>query len=245
MEMEKKPLKFETPRENATIWRYMDFTEFVSLLERQELFFSRADKLGDPFEGACPKANVEYRLETLRKLLGDRNIQTETVSEFYKLLRGFTAVNCWHINIYESAAMWKLYLKSNEGIAIKSTFKRLRESLGQRPDTICKVQYIDYKRDTMPVHFLAPFMYKRKSFEHEAELRAIIQRLPKRGFSKRSKRPFDEGIYVLVKLNVLINRIYLAPQTPDWQLELVESVTEKYGLKKKVVRSILDEKPIY
>jgi hypothetical protein len=37
--------------ENAKIWRYMDFTKFVSLLEKKALFFCRADKLGDPFEG--------------------------------------------------------------------------------------------------------------------------------------------------------------------------------------------------
>ena len=24
------------------------------------------------------------------------------------------AVNCWHLNEHESAAMWKVYLKSNE-----------------------------------------------------------------------------------------------------------------------------------
>ena len=39
--------------------------------------------------------------------------------------RDCTAVNCWHINEHESAAMWDLYLKSNEGIAIQSTYQKL------------------------------------------------------------------------------------------------------------------------
>ena len=29
---------------DVKIWRYMDFTKFISLLSRKELFFPRADK---------------------------------------------------------------------------------------------------------------------------------------------------------------------------------------------------------
>jgi hypothetical protein len=38
---------------DATIWRYMDFATFLSLLDRSALFFVRLDKLAevDPFEG--------------------------------------------------------------------------------------------------------------------------------------------------------------------------------------------------
>jgi hypothetical protein len=52
-----------TPPEDptATIWRYMDFTKLVSLLETKSLFFARADKLGDAFEGSMPHQNVNQR----------------------------------------------------------------------------------------------------------------------------------------------------------------------------------------
>ena len=36
---------FNPPSDNATLWRYMDFTKFVSLLDKSALFFVRADKL--------------------------------------------------------------------------------------------------------------------------------------------------------------------------------------------------------
>ena len=39
------------PSSDAILWRYMDFTKYVSLLEKRALFFARADKLEDPFEG--------------------------------------------------------------------------------------------------------------------------------------------------------------------------------------------------
>ena len=238
-------IKFDVPDENATIWRYLDFTKFVDMLNTQCLFFARVDKLGDDFEGSCPKANLEYRLETLSNMVG-KQIEADSISEFYKLLREFTAVNCWYINEYESAAMWTLYLKSNEGIALQSSYRRLRDSfIDQKPNKICKVQYIDYGKDTMSIEFLAPYVHKRKSFEHESELRAIIQRLPRRGFSKRSKRPFDMGIRIQVDLDVLIEKIYVTPQTPDWQFDLIKSLVQRSDLQKEVVRSILDDKPIY
>ena len=46
---------------NTKIWRYLDFTKFVSLLQRKALFFCRSDRLGDSFEGSFSKANVENR----------------------------------------------------------------------------------------------------------------------------------------------------------------------------------------
>ena len=52
---------FHTPDGDAVVWRYMDFTKFVSLLDRRALFFARAHKLGDPFEGTMTRANLEER----------------------------------------------------------------------------------------------------------------------------------------------------------------------------------------
>ena len=42
----------QIPPFDSVIWRYMNFAQLVSLLDREALFFCRADKLGDPFEGA-------------------------------------------------------------------------------------------------------------------------------------------------------------------------------------------------
>ena len=38
----------DPPPADAILWRYMDFTKFVALLEMKSLFFARADKLNDP-----------------------------------------------------------------------------------------------------------------------------------------------------------------------------------------------------
>jgi len=37
------------------------FTKFVSLIDSRRLYFTRADKFDDPFEGSWPKMNVVAR----------------------------------------------------------------------------------------------------------------------------------------------------------------------------------------
>ena len=50
-----------TPTDEAILWRYMDFTKFVSLLDKQALFFASITSLEDPFEGSLPVANMNVR----------------------------------------------------------------------------------------------------------------------------------------------------------------------------------------
>lgn len=239
---------FEKPAdENAKIWKYMDFTKFVSLLYKSALFFARADKLDDPFEGSYSKANVKLRPDVYKEIPPDT---LGNLSQFFRQLPKYTVINSWHLSECEPAAMWKLYLKSNEGIAIRSTFNQLKDCFKNenREIHIGKVKYIDYEKDWLPEgNVLYPFVHKRKSFEHEQELRAVIQSFSynKKGEISWSKPPFDDGIYVQVDLDVLIDKIYLSPTSPKWLFELVISVTGKYNLDKEVHQSSLDTAPVY
>ncbi len=238
---------FEKPdNENATIWRYMDFTKFVILLDKSALFFCRADKLGDPFEGSYPKANVKLRKTELQQAVKEGALSPDLPIDKINAYMGnnlknfleFASVSCWCLSEYESAALWKLYIKSDQGVAIRSTFHCLKTSF--RDDSsdifIGKVKYIDYQKDIFPTkNPLYPFIYKRKSFEYEQELRAVTTEFP----------PSEHDKYITVDLDVLIDRIYVAPSSPDWFFELVKSVTKKYDLDKEVTRSALDAKPLY
>ncbi len=239
---------FEKPRdENAAIWRYLDFTKFVSLLDKKALFFSRADKLEDPFEGSYSKANVKMRPEVYKDIPPNKLL---TLVELYKELVSHTFISCWHLSEHESAAMWKLYLKSNDGIAIRSTFGQLKRCFSDenRNIYIGRVKYIDYENDWMPEgNALYPFVHKRRSFEHEQELRAVIQEFSfnSNGGINLYKPLLYDGIYIQVDLDVLLDRIYVAPTSPQWLLELVKSVTRVYGLDKEVLQSVLDDVPVY
>lgn len=44
------------------LWRYIDFTKFVSMLDKGGLYFPNAASLNDPFEGSVPRRNYEARI---------------------------------------------------------------------------------------------------------------------------------------------------------------------------------------
>lgn len=97
---------------NKKIWRYMDFTKFMAMLEEGGLFFSCVGKMDDPFEGSLTKLN-----KTLRPLMHKND---NALPNAIANLRNEVAVNCWHASDYESAAMWELYSKSEEAVCIQS-----------------------------------------------------------------------------------------------------------------------------
>ena len=255
---------------DAKIWRYMDLAKFLSLLDKHSLYFTRLDQLSkfDPFEGYYTNLNLEFdkqkfedmpedwkessgiKDEKIFKVIVDGN---KRVRELVKYLRTISFVNSWHIKDHESAAMWKIYLSSDEGIAIQSTYQRLIDSLASYDKFeihVGLIKYIDYEKEVIPMgNLLSPFVYKRKSFEYEDELRALIW-TPQHGMndllnSKNNKYKGIFGLYVPVDLERLIERIFVSPNAPSWILELIKIVTTKFGLKKEVAQSNLTTSPVY
>ena len=235
-----------TPDEGDIIWRYMDLTRFISLAESRSLFFCRADLFQDAFEGSLTKVNVERR-----EALGpDDPTDAADIDQQYRKMREWTAINCWSCGKHESAAMWSLYCPEGLGVAIHTTFGRLCEAFKachQWKVNVSRVTYIDYDQTPVPDrHFLAPFLHKRKSFEHEHEVRAVIQRARDPTMPDRAS-PFARigGIQAAVELDTLIERIYVSPTAPEWYFELIKGITSRYQIASTVHQSSLSGDPIY
>ena len=226
-----------TEQVDAVIWRYMDLSKLLFILENQALFFSRVDLLGDPFEGSFSRANLRMRNEVYVDIPENQRIQMfSTRGRHLQRIRPYTCVNCWRLSQYESDAMWKLYLKSGEGFAIRSTFDRFRDALGNDPQTIYigMVRYVDFDQDCIPESNLYyPFLHKNIAFRHEAELRALISSPidpPGATQTNFSLPPPNGGRVIQVDINRLIDRIVLAPTSPDWLMQLIVSILHHYNL---------------
>lgn len=242
------------------IWRYMDFTKYVSLLDTRSLYFSRADLLGDPFEGSQPHLSLR-RGSTAQELAEKTQFPSNDTSLFRiainTFLMGVSAtvsvenirlrlehyISCWHMNSRESAAMWDLYSNTGKGISIRSTYGKLKKSV-PKGTKIGIVEYIDYKTYKETPSPMKTFFLKRQSFSHEHEIRAVIQN--ENGNNKTNGNP-DEGIHQPINLKQLIDGIYVAPFAPDWMLDLVRSVAVKLGgLNPDIVtRSEMEEDPLF
>ncbi len=231
---------FESPTDHdVKVWRYLDFTKFVALLDARALFFTRADQFLDPFEGALPRASIAPGTPTD----GDTLARLGAMRE--RILRQ-VGIASWHMNEHESAAMWSLYLKSDEGVAIQSTYRRLTNAFRECDEAIHVgvVQYIDFDHETIPwgSNVLFPFVYKRKSFDFERELRAVVWRPPVDG---RSALDDNFGTATPIDLEQLIERIYVAPSAPHWFAALVRSVLARYQIDLPIEQSKLGESPIF
>ncbi len=226
---------------NVKIWRYMDFTKYVSLLDKQALFFSRSDLLNDPHEGANSHANIKIRSKDDFYKDAPQSF-FDQISQYTIWLRQWTYVNCWHMNEHESTAMWQLYAKTNEAVALQSTFKKLHDHLPENCH-VGKVNYIDYSKDLLPDgNFFYPFVHKRKSFEHEREIRAVTSDW---GHHNEKETNPNNGRHININLENLIEKVYIAPTAQAWFVELVERITKKYTFKFTIMPSSLDEKPIF
>lgn len=244
--------------DSISIWRYMDFTKLVFMLEKKAMFFIRGDMLPDPFEGSFPIPTVESRPIRYKSLSAEH---LKRLSHGLKHSRKLAYINCWHIGDHESAAMWKLYLKSDEGIAIKSTTKRLNECFDSTTDkrliTTGRVRYINYDLEQISEgNLLFPFFHKRMSFQHENEYRAVIIHVaPEFITDKRDEKGNAEieltrevknpGLYVSVSLDTLIDSIYVCPSAEEWFYELIRLVVSRYALNKEVKKSDLTRDPVY
>ena len=244
-------LPFEAPNDpEVSIWRYMDFAKFVAMLESESLWFSRMDCLGDPFEGSTPKAELDY-WESLRNENPEKKDVADHNEDMFRTMAGYsrqnTYVNCWHINEHESDAMWQLYSKVEASIAVRSSFALFREVLPAEVD-LGIVKYIDYETEKVPLgNIISYCMHKRKSFEHERELRALIWGLGVNAKTREPKWPVEtgaSGIEVAVDLTGLISEIVLAPSSPKWFEQLVRSVVKRYGHCFCVYRSRMEREPL-
>lgn len=233
--MYKEHSSFKIPENGVKLWRYMDLSKFIYLLSGK-LFLTRMDKFEDKFECTYPKFNKKKRPDVYNSILRDCKEVEKICNDFEiasQILKRTSYACCWHINNYESAAMWRLYLNSNEGIAIQTNINKLISSLrnDKKDIFIGNVNYIDYESEYLPEdNLLNLLLYKRKSFEHEKELRCV--------YTDFMEVTDDvPGKDVAVDLNQLIEKIYISPYAPQYLKEIIEDVIQKYGYNFEVIKS--------
>lgn len=236
--------------EQIPIWRYMDFTRYVAMLEEQGVFFARVDQLNDRFEGSIPEPSAK-QYEAAQRELSEAGLRLNgnerlPYRELLRKVRPWVLVSSWHMNEQESAAMWSLYGHSENAIAVRSTYAKLRDVLQAAKEEIYlgAVRYISYEDDAIPLeHLLWPFIHKRRSFEHERELRALM--LDEQEALSGNAPPAGGGAWVKTSLGDLIDAVYVAPDAEPWVRELVERASQKYGLTQPVRQSALDKDPLF
>jgi hypothetical protein len=207
--------------------------------------------MGDPFEGhySRPTAMSEESFvaaqmtDPVFAAMGEathrRNFR-KIISDVSKEKQNLF-VNCWHMNEYESLAMWKLYASQDEAICIQSNFRTLEQLLPGK-SLLGIVKYIDYERQYISVTDAFQYIvHKRKSFEHERELRAVLWE----PLMEEIEMVGDRGAIVPIDLNKLIKNIFISPNATPILEEVVGGLKSQYRLLAPVNKSRVNDGPDY
>ncbi len=224
----------------------MDFSKFVDLLDSRCLFFPSLTRLRelDPYEGSLTALSSYGR----KNRKSEKQLkESDQVVLGNQVVSGTTFVNSWYLSEIESAALWRLFPKSNEGIAIQSTVERLGQSVasgsGGSTFYMGSVTYghekVRERKTDAPKSYSdddAVFT-KRACFEHERELRLVI-------YARDLKKPVvcdENGLRVPVDIGSLISEVVTSPEAPSWISDLVERVLKKYDFSCGVRQSTLNQ----
>jgi hypothetical protein len=243
---------------DLTAWRYFAFSKFISLITYGALWFPKLKILKDEFEGTLPEVT-----ETEMRQENEKQKMFFNTPEFHKQIdewpsnnvrdgRELTVVNCWFLDEVESKRMWNEYVGHDEGVAVKSTVRKLAKYVYAYPDFshMGKVKYVDHKTYMMSMYEAhqaheRAFIKDSSKFSHEQELRISSMNiktpmclnmdgrpLTREECSGKNMNNFENpGLYIRVNLENLINEIVLAPNASEWFELLVKRIAEmsKFG----------------
>ncbi len=232
--------KFDLPWEES-IWRYMKPERLIEFLEDNKLYFSPATAFEDKFEGSI----------TILQSNPNFSPSHQALENAFSSLKRTTKINCWHIEKYESSAMWKLYAGNNKGVAITSTPKKLNDYL--KPYRIKpqygiedlwggKVIYKDLTQNRLTLSTLERFYYKHVAFSWEKEFRLSISLT----FAEESGVIIsDNGIKVNADIGNLINELWIGPSIEKIHKDKIVAICSSLGLEDKIKYSCFFGHPGY
>ena len=256
--------KCRQPANETKIWRYMSFEQFVSLLAKRKLWFSRALALqdGDPYEGTLPEKNVGRTTADLASEMHWSDAgSAENSNQFIKTHRFIQKsallylVSCFNAAEHESNAMWHVYGKGANCIALTTSLGELKECFGPFVDydvLIGQIEYIDYSKGFLDeTNYLLPLLHKTPFYVYENEIRCLImddgdnslfgddEPSPWADFDGESSPPYSLGTYVSVDLSKLLKKIVIGPHADKWFIETVRDILNKYEIDIPVAESML------
>jgi len=230
------------------LWKYLTFEKFLSLLVQNAVIFSRIDTFEDEFEGKIEKrkflnAFSEMNHEMNIKMMEYIEQQPQHNSFMQSRLTNFAT--CWCMSNHESVALWKVFSKSDNSIAIQTKYSKLAALLPENTFLGCITYDFEEFSWNNPDNMFRTIMTKRKSFEYEKEVRALLFK-PEYIKILCETKNINETIENIPKIqicpidiNELIESIYINPKAEKWFYDIVKDVCIKYKYVNQIRKSDL------
>jgi len=216
----------------------MDLSKFISLLSTKSLWLAKSNTFKDQQEGKFPSA-MQQELEAIYKTFGeDKKSKIKNENDFKRFLCSNAFISCWHKNAEENMVMWEIYGQDTNLVAIQTTVESLKEStVGAHMKGIdFLLKEIDYSGHGQihEKHYTTPFFVKRPHFNYENEARILLS-------TYSAYTPDDDtplGYTCAVDLSKLIHKILVHPDSKQWFIDIIRSISEKYNIKAPVTQGL-------
>ncbi len=146
--------------------------------------------------------------------------------------------------------MWRLYCDSHVGVAMRSTFAKLRDSVRVPHTIVSLVKYIDYSTEPFQrhVHDYDPALHKRVAFKHEQEVRVL--RVQQDDFiHAENDETFTAADHFEIDWDpeFVVDQIVVGPQCPEDYVNIFKEAIDRLSplLASRVMRSTLVEESLY
>jgi hypothetical protein len=222
------------------IFRVFGIERLLQIFSNRELILVRPKKWDDPFENFI--LNSRATLET-----GEHITLT-----FENSLYG----QCWTQH-KENDGMWRIYSPQKNGVKVRTTARKLRESLAdvvESPELTAFIGKVQYKRNKDLTAMVSDrvrmqrkifgatgrghaesLLFKRDAFSHEKEIRLIYTGAPSEGETDLFSFAVDP--------HALFEEVVFDPRMDTALCEIYEKHLKSIGFPGKIKRSQLYEVP--
>lgn len=227
----------EDLEKDQVLWRYMDLSKLVYMFEQKGLWLARADKFRDRHEGRFPDEMMSITENAYKGFSDDDNSPVKDADDFQDYLLKNTFISCWHKNLDENMVMWEIYGRDNNAVAIQTTVENMDRSIDASSLTghsLILKSVIYQRADEIAgvIPYEECFFRKRPHFSFEKEVRISLDTYSHINPSKRTAY----GHKLPVSINGLIKKILVHPDSPEWFVDVINSITKKYEVYAPVLR---------
>ena len=188
--------------DSIAIWRFLRLNAFIELIAGNFVQV-RADAFDDPMEGAFGFKDTQISRFLLSEIHLDLPASTTWKNEILSGLKSRALITSWFEFDRESYAMWRVYGRIGESVAIVTTVGQLRRVLADQPVRIERIRYNPLCGEITDLR--EPFFHKTPEYAYEREIRSV----------QIQKRPVGSKIYnkglTLSELDEFINKVVVAP----------------------------------
>lgn len=231
----------------ATVWRYFQADAVFYTFLNSTLRFTQVREFQDHWEGLISPASRRQQIVTEEGISRDSGfpLPPQAFGHLENFNKIMNYVSSWSLITPDKMLMWQAYTQGLQGVAIEADMNQIQEQLTPNVDSgeIGLVTYVDLEVVPAPsLHWREELFRKRLAFEHEQEVRIVVDNMFNRKSGPFQYSDFPKYHYELINLSC-IKSIQVHPYSSDELISSLVKLMDQLELDIPVTRSVIADNP--